>query len=469
MILKPFTHDPRGCASYLLGDVAQAKALVVDPLLEIGVEPYVLEAAAKGLQITAIVETHMHADHLSAARALQEVTGATLYVYEGASLAIPFTPVRDGDAIEVGAVRLRVLFTPGHTLDSVCLVGEDATRARAPWFALTGDTLFSGDVGRPDLVLGEVDPGQVRAQAAMLYDSIFGRLLTLDDATEIYPGHFGGSPCGGVHLSGKPFSTVGFERRFNLALQQRSREAFIEFVTGTLRPQPERYRNIKEQNLKGVAMPGAEPNGEGPRLAPAEAQAAIAAGAVPLDVRPTVLFGRGHVPGALNVPFTLANLARAVEVVLPAGEPVVVIADNDVVARASVRALAGAYRVKGYLARGMAAWTAAGLPAGQFEMMSVDDLRRRLQRHEPLQVVDVRDPYEWEAGHIQEAALVPMRDLREHLPGLKGADGPLVVLCASGTRASTAASFFRREGAGRVYCLQGGMEEWTREGYPTAR
>jgi len=215
---------------------------VVDPQPEI--EPYLEAAAEKGMRITHIFETHVQADHLSGARRLAGVSGAPVLYHKSADVRFPHVDVEDGMDIELGNVRIRVLHTPGHTPDSICLVVTDRTRAQEPWFVLTGDTLFSGGVGRPDLL----GAGQEKKQAEELHDSVFGKLLTLSDHIEIYPAHFGGAACG-KGLSGKPGSTIGFERRFNPALQHRSKEDFVSFVLAELPPEPAEFAQNRMRNL----------------------------------------------------------------------------------------------------------------------------------------------------------------------------------------------------------------------------
>jgi glyoxylase-like metal-dependent hydrolase (beta-lactamase superfamily II) len=218
------------------------------------VEPFLREAEEAGCRITHILETHAHADHRSTARALAEATGADICLYRGMPARYAFTPMEAGQGVDVGNIHLRVLHTPGHTPDSVCLIVEDRSRVAEPWFVLTGDTLLVGDVGRPDLTLGDVN--SVLDQARALHASLFEKILPLGDSLEIHPAHYGISPCGGQHMSRKPFSTIGFERRFNLALQLPTPEAFTRFVLSTLRPQPEDFRRIKRENLGWTSSEG---------------------------------------------------------------------------------------------------------------------------------------------------------------------------------------------------------------------
>jgi glyoxylase-like metal-dependent hydrolase (beta-lactamase superfamily II) len=216
----------------------------VDPQLEI--EPYLEAAAQKSMRITRIYETHVQADHLSGARRLSNATGAPVIFHKSAPVEFPHVNVEDGERHDLGNVVLSILHTPGHTPDSVSILVTDKTRASEPWFVLTGDTLFSGGVGRPDLI----GAGSEAMLAEQLHDSLRSKIMTLPDHLEIFPAHFGGAACG-KGLSGKPGSTIGFERRFNPALQARSRAEFVDFVLADLPPQPEAFAENRRRNLAG--------------------------------------------------------------------------------------------------------------------------------------------------------------------------------------------------------------------------
>jgi glyoxylase-like metal-dependent hydrolase (beta-lactamase superfamily II) len=217
----------------------------VDPQLEI--EPYLEAAGQKAMRVSHIIETHVQADHLSGARRLATVTGAPILVHEAAPVAFPHVGVADGEEHEMGNVRMTFLHTPGHTPDGMSIVVTDRSRAPEPWFVLTGDTLFSGGVGRPDLL----GAGAERALAEQLYDSLHGTLLALPDHLEVYPAHFGGAACG-KGLSGKPHSTLAFERRYNPALQIAAKAEFVEFVLADLPSQPETFAENRRRNLAGA-------------------------------------------------------------------------------------------------------------------------------------------------------------------------------------------------------------------------
>jgi hydroxyacylglutathione hydrolase len=236
MYFRQVLHEDRSCASYLVGCPTLGLCAAVDPQGDL--ERYVELAENNAMVVSHVIDTHIHADHQSSARALAEATGAALYLGEGAGVGFNFQPLRDNDVLEVGNRRIRVIHTPGHTPEHACLLVDD-------WFVLTGDTLFVGDVGRIDLSLIEIDDSELRARAKLLHESL-QRLLELRDEIEVYPGHYAGSTCG-RGLDGKPSSTVGRERRRNPALQLDAEE-FMEFQLSTLPPLPQDFHVIKRDN-----------------------------------------------------------------------------------------------------------------------------------------------------------------------------------------------------------------------------
>lgn len=234
MILRPYYRFETGCAAYLFGCASLGKCAVVDAHDE-DVDAYVEFARQKELQITQVIDTHIHADHRSGGPRLARATGAKYCLHESANVSLSFHPLRDGERIEIGNTRVTVLHTPGHTPESTCLLVTDLRRGDAPWFALTGDTLFVGAVGRPDL------PGRSRENAATLHASLHDKLLVLPGDLEIFPGHFSGSLCG-AGMSGKPSSTIAFEKRWNPMLSL-DRDAFVEAMA-SVPPKPEEMDRI---------------------------------------------------------------------------------------------------------------------------------------------------------------------------------------------------------------------------------
>lgn len=253
MIFKQFRYEPLSAASYLVGCAHAREALVVDPIADLDTDFYVLEAADQGLDIVGVVETHVHADFVSCARELAELTRATHYLGAAAhGLArYGFTPVADGESIHVGQIELKAIATPGHTPEHTAYLVIDHARTDEPWAVLTGDSLFVGDVGRPDLLVGEdaLDVMDETTRAETQYHSIREKLFTLPDHVEVFPNHYGGSTCGGVNMSGKSSSTIYFEKRYNLALAQPDAVRFADFVRETAKPFPENYQWIKSFNL----------------------------------------------------------------------------------------------------------------------------------------------------------------------------------------------------------------------------
>lgn len=260
MIFKPFRYEPLSQASYLLGCARAKEAFVVDPIADLGPDFYVIEAADLTLGIVGVLETHIHADFISCARELAAATGATHYLPRRAPVTYPFTPLEDDQELQIGQVRVRVLFTPGHTPEHCSYLVTDLNRAQEPWFVLSGDSLFVGDVGRPDLLVGDqaldvIDEGE---RARLQFNSIREKLFTLPEHVEVYPNHYGGSACGGINMSGKVSSTIAFEKRHNLAMLKPDAASFAAFVKETAKPFPANYARIKSHNLGLAATPSRE-------------------------------------------------------------------------------------------------------------------------------------------------------------------------------------------------------------------
>jgi glyoxylase-like metal-dependent hydrolase (beta-lactamase superfamily II)/rhodanese-related sulfurtransferase len=455
MIFQQILNEESGCLSYLIGCGQAGRAVIVDPGRD-RVPEYLRLARKKGLTISHIVETHIHADHISGNRDLAEAVRAPILVHHAAGVAFAHEDLSDGDEIRIGNVRLTIAHTPGHTPDSICLLVADCSRGEAPWFVLTGDTLFVGSVGRPDL-------GGARA-AEDTWESLQRVLLPLDDSVEVYPAHGAGSACGRA-MSAKSGSTIGFERRFNAALQLGDRAAFVDFLLRDLPPKPPSFEKIVGKNRGLVPLASAKPRPYSAR----EAWEAVQRGEIVVDLRDAGAYGETHIPGAINVWIESPQFAERVAGMVPAG-PLLLLAQGPSDLERAVTALArvAVDDVVGFLQWGMIEWRTEGFPVESVPQISVHELLEWLEQGRDLAVIDVREPFEWLEGHIEGALHLPMLEAvarRADVP----ADRPKAVLCAGGLRSSTAISALKRHGIHGWYNVTGGMGAWTKSGYPVAR
>jgi hydroxyacylglutathione hydrolase len=456
MIFQQILNEESGCLSYLIGCGQAGRAVIVDPGRD-RVPEYLRLARKKGLTISHIVETHTHADHISGNRDLAEAARAPILVHRAAGVAFAHEAVSDGDEIRIGNVRLTVAHTPGHTPDSICLLVTDLSRGEAPWFVLTGDTLFVGSVGRPDL-------GGARA-AEDTWESLQRVLLPLDDSVEVYPAHGAGSACGRA-MSAKSGSTIGFERRFNPALLLKDRAAFVDFLMRDLPPKPASFEKIVGKNRGLIPLVSAKPRPYSAR----EAREALRRGEIVVDLRDPGAYGETHIPGAINVWIESPQFAERVAGMVPAGVPLLLLAQGPSDLERAVTALArvGVDDIMGFLHWGMIEWRSEGCPVESVPQISVHELLEWLEQGRDLAVIDVREPFEWLEGHIEGALHLPMLEAvarRAEVPD----DRPKAVLCAGGLRSSTTISALKRLGIQGWYNVTGGMAAWTKSGYPVAR
>jgi hydroxyacylglutathione hydrolase len=452
MFFRQVLHEDLACASYVIADGGEAA--VIDPKWD--VEDYLTLADGHHFRIGHALETHNHADHLSGRGRLAEATGATLHISSEADVAYEHEPLGDGDTLELGNARIRALWTPGHRPEHTSFLVEDRARADTPWLVLTGDSLFVGDVGRPDLA---VDPEE---GAHGLFRST-RRLLELDDVTELWPGHIGGSLCGGAGMSEKPSSTIGFERRHNRLLGI-GEEEFVRRLTSELEPQPPNFERIVELNRGPLltAVTHLEP------LAPERAFELVEAGATLIDGRDPREYDAAHAPGSLNVTMTHSAVGtRAAWVVEPESD-VVVLAASDADARRLARLLeaVGFRSIAGYVAGGIGAWRSAKLETATTPAIDVKGLAERL-RDDGAVLLDVREDDEWKRGHVEGSIHVPYHDLRDGLPAaVREAGKELAVACSAGNRSSLAAALLRRNGVEDVvHVADGGIEDLADEGF----
>jgi hydroxyacylglutathione hydrolase len=451
VFFRQVLHEDLGCASYLIAD---GEAAVIDPKWE--VEDYLVLADEHNFRITHVLETHNHADHVSGKGRLRKATGATIHVPAAAGVAFEHEPMADGESVTVGRVRITALTTPGHRPEHTAYVISDAARGEEPWLVVTGDSLFVGDVARPDLAV-EPEEG-----AQELFRSL-NRLLELDDFAEAWPGHIGGSLCGGAGMSEKPGTTIGFERRFNRLLRVGDEQAFVRELTGHLAPQPPNFKRIVELN-KGPLLTEA---GVAEALAPARVKEMTDGGVLLLDGRSTRDFDAEHVPGSVNVTMTRSSVGtRAAWIADPEAEVLLNAATEDEARRmARLLEAVGFRKIAGFLGGGTDAWREAGYETGSTKAVDVSGLADQI-RGDEVRVLDVRDADEWEESHVPGSIHIPFHELRDGVPAeLENGGKPLAVVCSAGNRSSIAASLLKRAGLERLeHVADGGVEDLRNEG-----
>ena len=462
MYFKQFYLGCLAHASYLVS--ADGEAAVVDPQRD--VEQYIAEAAAQGCKIKYVIETHLHADFVSGHTELAARTGAEIVFGAKAGAQFPHRAVKDGDELQIGRVTLRIMETPGHTPEGISILIIDPAVSAAPQKVLTGDTLFIGDVGRPDLAGAKGFTSEM--MAGMLYDSLHDKLLKLDDAVEVYPAHGAGSMCG-RNMSKETSSTIGQQRQFNYALKPMARAEFVRMMTCDLPEQPAYFARDAEINRTGAAALAELSHPIA--LAPEEVEQEATRGSVILDVRAAAEFGAGHVPGSLNVGLG-GQFAIWAGSLIPAGAPIVIVAESDEQVDEAVLRLArvGLENVRGYLRGGVAAWRAAGRDVMSVSQISVAELQQLLAQRPDLQVLDVRRPPEYTSGHVPAAQSAPLAQLEKQLAQLNlDPARPLAVICAGGYRSSAATSILAQHGYRQLRNVTGGTSAWIAAGYETEK
>ncbi|MCA1552891.1 MAG: MBL fold metallo-hydrolase, partial [Chloroflexi bacterium] len=380
-----------------------------------------------------------------------------LYIHREAHATFPHTPLDDDSTVKVGGVLLRALFTPGHTPEHVALLVTDTTRADEPWFVLTGDSLFVGDVGRPDLLGAEAS----RQLANRLYDSLHNCLMRLPDGLEVYPGHGAGSLCGKA-MSAKLSSTIGFERRFNYALGIADRTQFVEAITTELPMQPPNVPFIKRLNREGAPVLG---DRVARKLSAAQVRRFMKDGAVVVDTREPQAFGVGHVQGALNVVASSNQFATRVGFLLRPAVPIVFVTRSEADCLSAMRAVSrvGLDHVHGFLTPA----EAKRLTQSSTPQLSVWQANAARERGDVL-VLDVRERGVFASGHVPNARHIPLGQLPTRLGELPR-EQRIMVMCAGGVRSSSAASLLAREGFADVINVLGGFDAWREAGLPVER
>lgn len=461
MYFKQFFLGCLAHASYLIG--AEGEACIVDPQRD--VDQYIEEAQAQGLKIKYILETHLHADFVSGHCELAKRTGAEIVMSEMAEAAFDHKSVKDNDILHLGkSVTIKVIATPGHTVESVCYLVQDESDKASPAKLLTGDTLFIGDVGRPDLVSGHGMSSE--DMASMLYDSLHNKLLKLNDETEVYPAHGAGSLCG-KSMSSERSSTIGIQKQFNYALKAMPKNEFVSMMCTDLPEIPAYFKHAVKKNKHGASH--LEDLNSPVAMSVEETKKAISEGYVVLDVRPASIFGEGHIPQAINIGLG-GQFASWAGQVIPIETPMIIVADDkEAVQEAFVRlSRAGHDTATGYLEDGMYAWNKAGMEVAKIEQISVNELFEKLEKKEDLKVIDVRRVGEWNSGHVPGAPNMPLSDLDKTVNTLDKKQN-YAVICAGGYRSSIATTILRRNGVNNVINITGGTGAWVKSGLPTEK
>jgi len=437
VLFKQFLDDDLGCASYLVGDEQAGVAVVVDP--QYHVDPLLTEAERRGVRLVGVLETHTHADHVSGHGRLALEHDIPIRVHREAGATFPHESLEDGTEIEVGEVVLRTIHTPGHRPEHCCFAVIDRSRSDEPWLVLTGDSLFVGDAGRPDLAV------EAQEGAEGLFHSL-RRLVELGDGVEVFPGHVAGSLCGAA-MSSKASTTIGFERRFNPALQGE----LADFLSAALGPQPPRPPNMERiVELNRRELVGAQP--------PLERADAVSDDAIVLDVRATDVFAAGHRAGAVGIPVSGASFATRAAFVLPERPLVLHASDED----EAVRAARALHAVALF---GTVGWQDGGGPE-KLEPVSLDELERLLA-DDSVELLDVREADERDEGHIPGSRHLPYRTARSAAEAGLLNGRPVVTICESGPRAAIAASVLQAAGLDARPVLEGGVADWRAHGGET--
>ena len=454
MLVQHFFVNGLAHSSYLLG--GSSSCAIVDPQRD--VDGYIAAAAALDLKITHILETHLHADFISGHMDLAEKTGAAIYAPKAGNCRFKHVGLAEGDTFTIDDMRISVLDTAGHTPEHISYVVVDTERGEEPVGVFCGDTLFVGDVGRPDLF-----PGKATELASTLYDNLHGKLMKLPDFCEVYPAHGAGSLCGRA-MGAKRTSTIGYERKRNAALQIRDKSAFIASLTTDMPAAPDHFARCSATNSAGPALVRTLPTPV-PITAESFAERARKTGTVVLDVRPFDAFGGQHLPGAWNLDIN-GNFSTFAGWTLPVDGEILLVADSETTVQTATVWLrrVGLDMVTGYLEGSMLSWNLAGLPTEHVAQLSPQELNQLLTSGSGIVLVDVRSAQEFERINIRGANNIPAPDLRQrHLELPK--DKSIVIICSTGMRSSLAASILQSKGFKDVKNVAGGMSGYAAAGF----
>lgn len=454
MLLKHYFVSKIAHSSYILA--GKNYCAVIDPRRDAGL--YIDEARQLGVDITHVLETHLHADFISGHMELAEKTGAVIYAPKSGQCSFKHEGVSEGDLIELEDMELRVLETPGHTPEHVSYVVADKSRTPEPLGVFTGDTLFVGDVGRPDLF-----PNRAEELASKLFHSLHHKLLKLPDYVEVYPAHGAGSLCG-RDMGAKWRTTIGYERRFNSAVQINEESEFIRSLTSNMPSAPDHFSRCSDVNRQGPVLISDLPELE--ELTPADFISRMnSSDTVVLDIRDYDSFGSQHIPGSWNISFR-GNFPTFAGWMMPTDKKILLVAsDYEEATSANEWARrSGVDGITGYLEGGIFAWVVNGLATSHVRQLSAEALHHMVTGSSNLILVDVRSPKEFEDTHIEGAVNIPVQDLRTRYTELDMGK-TIVLTCSTGHRSSLGTSILKQKGFTDIYNVSGGMTGYSRAGH----
>jgi len=453
VIFRQFLQEDLACASYMVGD--GGVVAIIDP--KFGIDEYLETARYMGVRIEHILETHNHADHVSGHGRLAAATGATIHVHRLAEPGYEHESFDDGWELQLGDVTITALHTPGHRPEHTAFALTDRSRSQQPWAVLTGDTLFVGDVARPDLAIDKVDG------ARGIYESLHGKLLGLAPETEIWPGHLGGSMCGSGAMSPKVASTLGYELANNALLTAESEDEFVEQSLQRIGAQPPNFANIVAINRGELLTDGVDAH----PLTPGQLEHRVEGGAFLVDTRTALQFDDAHIPGATHISILEPGFASRLAWLADPDQEIVFAGRDDADGARAVELAqsVGMRNLGGFLHGGMTAWREEDRPTTPTARLTIEELKQGFDDGS-LQILDVREADEYEAAHIPGSRSVPWHDI-DAVPDLLDGSQPIATVCGSGARAAIAASLLQRFGAEQVlHVSRSGIGAWRRQGWP---
>ena len=455
MYFKQITTPGLGCFSYAIGCPAAGVMMVVDPRRDADI--YLRTASVNGMRITHIFDTHIHADHISGSRQLKAATGADIYIHENAPVEYEAKKLKHGDEFIFGKTHVRILHTPGHTPDSVSLLVSDMARSGKPEMILTGDLLFVGDIGRPDLPGKEILDEQIEN----LYNSLYNVLGELPDYLEVYPGHGQGSLCG-QGMSAKPYSTLGFERLANPMLGYSDFTDFKQAVQSNLPMRPQSFSAIIRGNLGKAAIVDNNEDVSSYALTPDQVEELRKSGAILLDLRDALSFSAASIPGSIHVDASNSAVLNWIGTVVSPDTPLVLILPHNKSfgeMRLELQRI-GYDTVKGWLEGGLDTWLKKGLKSQRIPHIAVSELQELFAKDAPPTLIDVRNPREFAEVKIDGAINLPLNNIIHKDFDPATITSETVVICKSGFRAGIAASLLGLHGCENLRILSGGMDAW---------